>query len=95
MTTREVFLTLADVENSIRTYERKYGVSSAQFLQDQNLRTAMPEDDIFKWEAFLDHKRALREFHEELHREYLKQLSQPTEERAKGPTPDDQVLLAA
>ncbi len=95
MTTREVFLTLADVENSIRTYEEKYGVSSAQFLRDQDPRAAMPEDDIFKWEAFLDHRRALREFHEELHREYLKQVSRPTEEHAKGPTPDDEVLLAA
>jgi hypothetical protein len=78
---REVFLSLNDVEAMILDFEQKYGMSSADFFRDVELRKSLPEDDVFRWEAFIDHRSALRETHEEVHREYLTNVRQSSDER--------------
>ncbi len=92
---REVFLTLRDVEKLIRDLEEEYGFSTAQFLRNAELRKNVPEDDIFKWEAFIDHRRELRKIHEDLHRQYLAKLPLSSVDREKTPTTEDLLSLAA
>ena len=77
---REVYLSLREVEDYIRKFEEKYQISSADFLRGAELRAQIPEDDIFQWEAFIDHRAAQRSVEEQLHREYLKTLKRESRE---------------
>lgn len=92
---RETILTLMDVENLVRSYEEKYDLTTAEFLRNDEARARIPEDDVFKWEAYIDHRRALRERHDSLHRLYLANLVQDPEKASETLTPERQVLLAA
>lgn len=87
---REIVLTLSEAEGYIRAFEEKYGVSSHDLLRDSTVRERLPEDDAFKWLAFLDLKKEIEAFQEELHLEYLADLEsadpgipQPREFRAE------------
>ena len=95
MASREVFLSLRDVELLIRGLEEKYGIPTADFLRNETLRSTIPEDDVFRWEAFVDHRRELRSIDDALHRRYLSRLTHADDASSKVPTPEDQILLAA
>ncbi len=69
----QVMLNLQDVERVIRAFERKYGISSVEFLKSVG-NQEVSEDDDFEWEAYLDHRRNLREIHEQLHRDYIERV---------------------
>jgi hypothetical protein len=90
---REVCLSLNDVEEMILGFERRYGVSSAEFFRDDELRRQLPEDDVFRWEALIDHRFALKESYQELHSAYLTHLGQSGEARTDKETQKE--LLAA
>lgn len=92
----ETYLSLVEVEARIRFFEQKYGVSTMEFLRNSVIRARVSEDDIFEWEAYLDHRRELRNIDEELRREYIKALSQPpTAPACDRSNPNDQLALAA
>jgi len=88
----EVSLSLNDVEELIRALEDKYKLSSAEFFRSQEFREGMPEDDVFRWEALVDHRLALREAYEQVRSGYLTRLSQTGE---MGTNVETQELLAA
>ena len=92
MASQEIILSINDVEEVIAGFEKKYKVSSSDFLLDQKLREALPEDDVFEWEAFIDHRNELLEMNQEMHREYLQQVI-PSSDDSIGPK--DTVALAA
>jgi hypothetical protein len=94
MASKEIVLSISDLEQAIGSFEKKYGMSSNRFLVDQQAREALPEDDVFEWEAFIDHRNELEEIHQELHREYLSQLSSVSG-HADGFKPEDKLCLAA
>lgn len=89
---REFFLSLNDVEEMILCLEHKYAISSAEFFGNSELRARVPEDDVFRWEALIDHRRALKEAYEEVHRGYLTTLDHSAE---KQQISADEPLLAA
>jgi hypothetical protein len=72
---REVYLSLNDVEQMILGLEGKYTLSSADFFRDEKSRERVPEDDAFRWQALVDHRRALKESYQEVHTGYLATLS--------------------
>lgn len=71
---RERVLSLSEAERYIRAFEEKYGFSSDELFRDSAARNKLPEDDAFKWAAFLDLKKEIEAFQEELHVEYLADL---------------------
>ncbi len=89
---RDVCLSSNDVDEMISGFERKYGVSSVEFFRNQEIRQRLPEDDVFRWEALIDHRLALRESYQEVHSGYLAHLSPSKEIRSDVET---QELLAA
>lgn len=92
---KELVLTPGEVENLIRVYEEANGVTSEVFLCDQRLREEMDEDDVFEWEALIEHRNALKELHDNMHREYLKRVSEPQGGGHRKPAARDKILLAA
>ncbi len=91
---REVVLSLHDVERAICAFERKYGISSAEFIKNEAFRRSISEDDVFQWEAFLDHRSELRNISDRLRRDYLNGL-QSADPETRRMTAEEQVLLAA
>jgi len=89
---RDVCLSSNDVDEMISGFERKYRVSSVEFFRNQEIRQRLPEDDVFRWEALIDHRLALRESYQEVHSGYLAHLSPSKEMRSDVET---QELLAA
>ena len=93
MPIREVCLSLNDVEEMILGFERKYGLSSPDFFGNPDVKQQLPEDDVFRWEALIYHRSALKETYQEVQSGYLTHLGQsPEEARADKET---QELLAA
>ena len=92
MASKEIILSISDVEEVIAAFEKKYKISSSEFLLDQKLREALPEDEVFEWEAFIDHRNELLEMNQEMHREYLQQVT-PAPDHLVGPK--DTLALAA
>lgn len=92
---REVLLNLAELESMIRAFEEKYGLSSADFLRDAGRGVVISEDDSFKWEAFIDHRRELLRADEETHSGYLSDLRKPAKKQSKASPIDDVLALAA
>jgi len=93
MPIRDVCLSSNDVDEMISEFERKYGVSSVEFFRNAKIRQRLPEDDVFRWEALIDHRLALRESYQELHSGYLAHLSHTSREARSDV--DTQELLAA
>jgi len=90
---REVSLSLNDIEEMIRGFERKYGLSSPEFFGSQEIKQRLPEDDVFRWEALIYHRVALKETYQDVHSGYLAHLGRsPGEVR---PDKENQELLAA
>jgi hypothetical protein len=87
----EFILTLSDVERFLSEYEEQTGLTTEQFRVLPQARAALSEDLILEWEAMIDHKRALEESQDELHREYLNELQEGDDEWS----PRAQELLAA
>jgi hypothetical protein len=90
-------LSLRDVETRIKKFEDKFGVTSADFLRDEEVRAkvcAQSEDDFFNWEAAIDFRRDLKNRDEELRRDYLSHLGH-RENHIKSQSPDDEKDLAA
>lgn len=93
---QENFITLEEVENYIFRFEKRYGLSTSDFLKDQTARAGIPEDDASKWEAYIDHRQELRRINDETRREYLSELHDaPARKNAKKNDPDSVLLLAA
>jgi hypothetical protein len=90
---QEVTLSLREVEEYIRAFEHKYGISSADFLCKDEVREQIAEDDVFKWEAFIDHRQELQVLDEEVLGRYLKDLKSPPHGVVKR-SDFDQVFLA-
>lgn len=95
MPSREILLSLREVEAQIAYFEQKYGITTADFLRSEGLEENIPEDDAFKWEAFVDHRRELKHWDEKVHRQYLSSLSRNENEPTGAPSPEDQLALAA
>jgi len=91
---RDVCLTLNDVEEMILGFERQYGISSAEFFRNEEVRRTLPEDDVFRLEALIDHRLALRESYQVVHSEYLTRLIQSSETEVRSEI-ETQELLAA
>lgn len=89
---RVIHLNLADLEELIRGYEVKCGVSTVQMLSDPDVRNRIAEDDLLEWEAYVNQRSALREYNECVHREYLQQRSGP---RHKKTADEDPTAYAA
>jgi hypothetical protein len=90
---REEYLTLAEVESLICKLEEKHALSTAEFLRNPDARMRLPEDDVFEWDAYIDHRAELRRIDEELRRAFLERVTQvPASETA---TDDKQLALAA
>jgi hypothetical protein len=89
---RTVMLSISDIEAAIGRLEDKYGVSSLNFLLDDEKRAMVSEDDIFEWEALLDHRNQLEEIQEDLHRKYLSRRAGSAQ---KVNNPDAEICLAA
>lgn len=81
---RVVILTLTDVEECIRHYEVKYDLSTAAFLRGDEGKGRISEDDRLQWETYVDFKRELQEMDEEMHREYLRRITQPADPQTKS-----------
>jgi hypothetical protein len=94
MASKEVFLSLSDVEEALSAFEQKYKISSSAFASDPAAREALPEDDAFEWAAYIDHRNELLEMHQELHREYLGKLS-ASDEDSNVPKAQSKLCLAA
>jgi hypothetical protein len=77
----------------ILAFERKYELSSPEFFGNQEIKQRLPEDDVFRWEALIYHRSALKETYQEVHSGYLAHLGQPTGE--VRPDKETQELLAA
>ena len=90
---REVCLSLTEVDNLIRSLEQKHGTLTADFLLDADLRSRLPEDDVFQWEAFFAHKRELERNEETLRTGYLDKVTQLSENDTT--TPNNNLALAA
>ncbi len=75
----ETVLTFAEVKIHLRELQKKYGCSNREFLDDPEVRARVLDEDEFKWEAYLTHVEAMREYEEELHREYLSHVVPPSE----------------
>jgi hypothetical protein len=92
---REVILSLTDVEAYIQRLESKYGTTTSEFLQNRDVYEGrIEEDDVFKWEIYIAHRRELRRVNEELRQDYLSRMTSQ-ESHPKSPTPEDQLALAA
>lgn len=77
-------LNLTDLDNTIRSFEKLYGVSSLEMLRDEAFRAKVSEDVLLRWEAYVSQRGWLREAYDTTHREYLSQLKQVQEKsRAK------------
>lgn len=90
---REVCLSLTELDDLIRSMEEKHGIRSADFLFDADLRSRLPEDDVFRWEAFLVHKRELERNQEEVRTRYLDKVTQLSENATT--VPNNKLSLAA
>ena len=93
MPIREVQLSLNDVEEMILGFERKYGLSSPDFFGSPDVKAALPEDDVFRWEALIYHRSALKETYQEVQGGYLSNLGRSSEEERADR--ENQELLAA
>lgn len=91
---REVFLSLNDVEEMILGFERKYGLSSAEFFRDEEVRQQLPEDDVFRWDALIYHRLALKESYQEVRAAYLAHLGHSSE-KGRPNRENQEELLAA
>jgi len=90
---RDVCLSSNDVDVMISEFERKHGVSSIEFFRNPEIRQGLPEDDVFRWEALIDHRLALRDSYQQVHSGYLAKLSRSSEEARSDV--ETQELLAA
>jgi hypothetical protein len=93
MPVRDVCLSSNDVDEMILRFEHKYGVSSVEFFRNPEIRQQLPEDDVFRWEALIDHRLALRDSYQQVHSGYLAKLSHSSEEARSDV--ETQELLAA
>jgi hypothetical protein len=92
--TREIALSLNDVEEMILGFERKYGISSADFFGDSEGKKHVPEDDIFQWDMLIYHRLALRESSQEIRSVYLTHLGRSAEKEVRSEK-ENQCALAA
>jgi hypothetical protein len=91
---REVCLSLNDVEEMILGFEHRYGLSSPEFFGNPQIKQKLPEDDVFRWEALIYHRSALKETNQTVQGAYLSHLDRsPGDVRADKET--QQELLAA
>lgn len=93
MPIREQFLSLLEVDEQITAFEQRYGVSSAEFLRDAELRGRMPEDDVFQWDAFIAHRVEIRRVDDETRKNYLDKVVHKPGESCE--TASNELLLAA
>ncbi len=94
MIIHEQCLTLVEVENLIRQFEEKHGLTTAIFLRDTDARERLPEDDIFEWEAYIDHRAELRRLDDEIRKVFLGRVTH-TSAADEASTDEKQALLAA
>jgi hypothetical protein len=92
--TREIALSLNDVEEMILGFERKYSLSSADFFSDPEVKQQVAEDDIFQWDMLIYHRLALKESSQEIRSTYLAQLGRSTGEDVRSEK-ENQYALAA
>ena len=89
---RERFLSLAEVDDCLQQLEEKYGRTTLDFLRDADFHQTLPEDDLFKWEAFIAHRVELRSIENDLRRGYLETIAQESE---PAPSANNNLALAA
>lgn len=95
MAGKEIVLSISDVEEALSAFEKKYKMSSSEFMNDLRVRESLPEDDVFEWMAFVDHRNELQEKYQDLHREYLHTLSPPLDDDLNIPKAQSKLCLAA
>jgi hypothetical protein len=95
MASKEIYLSISDVEETLSAFEKKYKVSSIAFMSDPGVRESLPEDEVSEWTAFIDHKNELQELDQELHREYLQNLIPPSDQDSNVPKALSKLALAA
>jgi hypothetical protein len=92
---REVYFSETEINGFLLAFEKKYGFATEEFLCNHSIRTQIPEDDIFEWEALAAHSRELKKLEEELRRDYLAKLTGPLSGTPQTLTFEDQIALAA
>ncbi len=87
------FLNLTDLDNRIRAFEQRFGVSSVEMLQDASVRASISEDTLLKWEAYVRQRVYLRDVNVDCHSSYLDQVhpGDPAESRQES----DELAFAA
>jgi len=80
---RITYLNLTDLDRLIREYEEKYSVSSVLMLKDAGVRSRISEDELLKWEAYITQRLALRDCHQQIHRDYLPGKGKSTKDSVK------------
>jgi hypothetical protein len=88
-------LSVSEISGFLHSFEKKYGISTQEFLCDSSRRAKISEDDIFEWEAFADHLNEIKRLEDELRRAYLANLRHQSSGAPQMLTPEEQILLAA
>jgi hypothetical protein len=78
---RIVYRNLNDLDEVIRAYEKRYGISSVEMLKDSSVRSKINEDELLKWEAYLTQRRRLLDHNAEVHQHYLSQQTASTSKK--------------
>ena len=86
---RVIHLNLADIEDLIRKFEKKYATSTVEMLSNPAVRTAISEDDLLEWEAYVHQRGSLREYYEQVHREYLQNRGTQRHRKAADEDPTE------
>jgi len=69
-------LNLTDLDNLIRGFEQRYGVSSVDMLKEPAVRNKISEDVLLRWETYVYQRVRLRDLSEETHRDYLSKVGE-------------------
>jgi hypothetical protein len=69
---------LSDLDETIRNYEVKYGITSVDMLKDTSARSRISEAELLKWEAYLTQRRRVLNHNDEVRRQYLSSRTEAT-----------------
>lgn len=83
----ESYLTMREVDECIAALEKRYGFSSAEFLNNQAKREALSEDEFLEWEACIEDRSELKHIEEENLRAYIDMIRRRVQRAARRQPP--------
>jgi len=87
------YLDLTDLDDLIRNFETKWGISTMEMLKEPPARKQIPENEILRWETYIRQRRQLRECYAELRSRYLSHI--PKSHSNKLPPKEQSELAVA